>query len=77
MIVRCTEKLLKSLGVKPVEDVTPSSWLESWHAKSVRIYRVNCVVACNDETLYTVFISHQYCRCRLTTLPWILTLSTG
>ena len=55
MIIRCTQKLIKELRVKPVEpdEVTE---LESWHANLLRIEKRKCVLFTHDATLFSFFV---------------------
>ncbi len=56
-IIRCTKKLLKEAGiVVPELEISPSSWLGSWHANLVIIDRCKCLLVTNDESFYTLFI---------------------
>ncbi len=55
MIIRCTQKLLKELKLKP-EDEVADNFLESWHANLFYIERRKCVLVTNDSTLFTIFI---------------------
>jgi hypothetical protein len=56
-IIRCTKKLLKEAGIAVTDQpVSPSSWLESWHANLVIIDRSKCLLVTNDESFYTLFI---------------------
>jgi hypothetical protein len=56
-IIRCTKKLLKEAGIAVTDQpVSPSSWLESWHANLVIIDRCKCLLVTNDESFYTLFI---------------------
>ena len=56
MIIRCTQKLLSELKIKPavVESTTDSFWC--WHANMFYIERRKCVLVTNDKTLFCLFI---------------------
>ena len=56
MIIRCTQKLLKELRVKPEEPNVISSEGESWHANRLRIDRRKCVLFTHDTTLFSFFV---------------------
>ncbi len=56
-LIRCTQKLLKEIKIKPTTNVEPiRSIMGSWHANLLRIERRKCVLITNDFTLYTLFI---------------------
>ncbi len=55
MIIRCTQKLLKELRVKPMEPEV-SSEVKSWHANLLRIDRRKCVLFTHDATLFSFFV---------------------
>lgn len=55
-ILRCTLKLLKELGVVPLERDVQAGVLGSWHANLLRFERRKCVLFTNDATLYSVFV---------------------
>jgi len=55
MIIRCTQKLLKELRVKPVESDVVSE-VESWHANLLRIDRRKCVLFTHDTTLFSFLV---------------------
>lgn len=55
-IIRCTEKLLKELKVRPSEEWPQNGYIGGWHANLLRIERRKCVIVTNDQTLYTLFI---------------------
>ena len=55
-LIRCTQKLLKELKVKP-SDIEPNlGSIGGWHANLLRIERRKCVLFTNDETLYSIFV---------------------
>ncbi len=56
MIIRCTQKLLSELKIKPavVESPVDSFWC--WHANVFYIERRKCVLITNDKTLFCLFI---------------------
>ncbi len=55
MIIRCTQKLLKELRVKPVEPDVVSE-VENWHANLLRIDKRKCVLFTHDTTLFSFFV---------------------
>lgn len=59
MIIRCTQKLLKELRIKPQEPQEPEvvSEVGSWHANLLRIDRRKCVLFTHDMTLFSVFVA--------------------
>lgn len=56
MIIRCTQKLLTELKVKPTNEESPKDPFWSWHANVFHIDRRKCVLVTNDTTLFTLFI---------------------
>ena len=56
MIIRCTQKLLKELRIKPQEPEVVSE-VGSWHANLLRIERRKCVLFTHDMTLFSVFVA--------------------
>jgi len=56
MIIRCTQKLLKELRIKPQEPEEVSK-VGSWHANLLRIDRRKCVLFTHDMTLFSVFVA--------------------
>lgn len=70
-LLRCTAKLLKEAGVKPVDLQTkepPFSFLGSWHANLVFIDGRKSVLFVNDRTLFN-FILPDVNRARIRQLP--------
>ena len=55
-ILRCTQKLLYELKVKPSDSIQQPSELSSWHANLLRIDRRKCVLFTHDTTLYSFFV---------------------
>lgn len=56
-LIRCTQKLLKEINVRPTTNVEPiRSIMGGWHANLLRIERRKCILITNDSTLYTLFI---------------------
>ena len=57
MIIRCTQKLLKELRIKPEEpdESMVVSEVGSWHANLLQIDRRKCVIFTHDMTLFTLF----------------------
>ncbi len=56
-LIRCTQKLLKELKVKPLESDPKVGLIGSWHANLLHIDHRKCVLITNDTTLYSVFIA--------------------
>ena len=56
-ILRCTQKLLSELKLKPSDSKELPSDLSSWHANLLRIDRRKCVLFTHDTTLYSFFVS--------------------
>ena len=54
-LIRCTQKLLKELGVTPLALESPRGLLGPWHANLLRVERRKCVLFTNDATLYSLF----------------------
>ena len=55
-ILRCTQKLLNELKVKPVEESTFSDDVGSWHVNLLRVDRRKCILFTHDVTLYSFFV---------------------
>lgn len=55
-ILRCTQKLLSELKLRPSDSMQQASEIGSWHANLVRIDRRKCVLFTHDTTLYTFFV---------------------
>jgi hypothetical protein len=55
-ILRCTQKLLSELKLKPSDSMQQPSELSSWHANLLRIDRRKCVLFTHDTTLYSFFV---------------------
>ena len=55
-ILRCTQKLLSELKLKPADSKEKHSDLSSWHANLLRIDRRKCVLFTHDTTLYSFFV---------------------
>ena len=59
MLIRCTGKLQKEMGLKKTElkeDEANFSYLGSWHANLILIDRKKCVLFCNDKTLFSFIV---------------------
>lgn len=56
LIIRCTEKLLKALRIKPHEPAVVSE-IGSWHANLLLIERRKCVLFTHDMSLFSVFVA--------------------
>jgi len=57
MIIRCTMKLMKEMGLNPKSptvDTGTSTILGDWHANLFYLDRKKNVIFCNDKALYTV-----------------------
>jgi hypothetical protein len=56
-VVRCTEKLLKELRIKPVEfETTGEASTRDWHANLLVIDRRKCILVTHTLSLYSFFI---------------------
>ena len=55
-ILRCTQKLLSELKLKPSDSIQQPSDLSGWHANLLRIDRRKCVLFTHDTTLYSFFV---------------------
>ena len=55
-LIRCTQKLLKEIRVKPTEIVPDFELMGDWHANLLRFERRKCVLFTNSQTLYSIFI---------------------
>ena len=70
MIIRCTGKLQKEMGLKKndLETVEPQfSYLGSWHANLLHIDGKKCVLFTNDKTLFS-FIAPGVTRAQIKNL---------
>jgi len=55
--VRCTNKLLKELRIKPVEfETTGEMSVRDWHANLLTINRKKCIIVTHTLSLYSFFI---------------------
>jgi hypothetical protein len=55
-LIRCTQKLLKELRVKPSEVEPKFGYIGDWHANLLRVERRKCVLFTNNDTLYSIFV---------------------
>lgn len=56
-IVRCTNKLLKELRIRPIEFETPGEMsVRDWHANLLVIERKKCILVTHTLSLYSFFI---------------------
>lgn len=55
-LIRCTQKLIKELRIKPSENEAQPGNIGGWHANLLRIDRRKCVLFTNDRTLYSFFV---------------------
>jgi len=55
-LIRCTQKLLKELKIKPTEKSPIFGYIGGWHANLLRIDRRKCVLFTNDQSLYSFFV---------------------
>ncbi len=55
-IIRCTQKLLKSLKPQLVEVNDQDQIFSGWHANLFHVQRRRCVLITHDRTLFTMFI---------------------
>lgn len=58
MIIRCTQKLLAELKIKPTQEESALDSFWNCHANLFRIERHKCVIITNDLTLFTIFITY-------------------
>ncbi len=56
MIIRCTQKLLKELRIKPQQAEVVNN-IGSWHANLLRIERRKCVLFTHNMTLFSIFVA--------------------
>ncbi len=56
IVLRCTQKLLRELGVEPREPANDVSDSLDWHATLLRIDRRKCILISHTQTLYTVVL---------------------
>lgn len=54
--LKCTQKLLKSLKVKPEEAAPQPLWLYSWHVHWFTIDYLDSLLFTNDLTRYSVYV---------------------
>lgn len=55
-IIRCTQKLLSELKLKPVDCIDKSIGLGGWHANLIRVDRRKCILFTHDKTLFSFFV---------------------
>lgn len=55
-ILRCTQKLLTELKVRPSKGTTFSNEVGSWHANLLRIDQRKCILFTHDTTLYSFLV---------------------
>jgi hypothetical protein len=55
-LIRCTQKLLKELRVKPSEVEPEFGYIGDWHANLLRVERRKGVLFTNNDTLYSIFV---------------------
>ena len=55
-LIRCTQKLLKELRVKPTESEPEFGTIGDWHANLLRFEGRKCVLFTNSTTLYSIII---------------------
>lgn len=55
-ILRCTQKLLSELKLRPSDSMQQPNELSGWHATLLRIDRRKCVLFTHDATLYSFFV---------------------
>jgi hypothetical protein len=55
-LIRCTQKLLKELNIKPWDEETTPSQLGDWHANLLHLEGRKCVLFTQDQTLYSFFV---------------------
>ncbi|OGF46793.1 MAG: hypothetical protein A2452_03715 [Candidatus Firestonebacteria bacterium RIFOXYC2_FULL_39_67] len=79
MIIRCTVKLMKEMGIEPkmaAVDAGGSTTLGDWHANLFYLDRKKNVIFMNDKTVYTV-IAFQVNREQIRDLGKILRRELG
>jgi len=78
MIIRCTAKLLKEIGMPRKIPVVENnlSILDDWHANMFYLDRKNNVIFCNDKTLYSV-VAFQVNRGQIKNLGGLLRHELG
>ena len=54
--IKCTAKLLKELGTKPINEIDQPASLFDWHANLLRLARKKYVLFTNDQTLYLILV---------------------
>ncbi len=54
--LRCTQKLLSELKLRPSDSMQQPSEISGWHANLLRIDRRKCVLFTHDTTLYSFFV---------------------
>ncbi len=55
-LIRCTQKLLKELRVRPSAEEPLSGYIGDWHANLMWVERRKCVLFTNSDTLYSIFV---------------------
>ena len=55
-ILRCTQKLLSELKLKPSDRLQKPDELSGWHANLLKIDRRKCVLYPHDTTLFSFFV---------------------
>ena len=55
-LIRCTQKLLKELRVKPTESEPEFGTIGDWHANLLRFEGRKCVLFTNSTTRYSIII---------------------
>ncbi len=74
-IIRCTQKLLKEMGLKKGDLAVSEprfSFLGSWHANLIHIDKRKCVIFVNDKTLFN-FIAPDVTRAEIKNLNILFT----
>jgi hypothetical protein len=56
-LIRCTQTLLKELGVTPEEKSFTNEVLGEWHANLYLIQRRKCVLFTNNKTLFSFLVT--------------------
>lgn len=54
--IRCTQKLLKELRVRPSVEEPKSGYVGDWHANLLRVERRKCVLFTHSDTLYSIVV---------------------
>ncbi|MCF7885800.1 MAG: hypothetical protein K9M80_04820 [Candidatus Marinimicrobia bacterium] len=56
MILRCTQKLIKTYDLSISNDISSEELLDEWYANLIYIERKKCILFTESETLYSLFL---------------------